>query len=221
MSGLQSPKLPNPVNVSLPISKSAVVVVDMQNDFCRENGELYAGPMVLPTIPKIRTLLEKARSSGLRVIHTQSWYLKDDPRYSNHPRASIIGRGCKAETWGAETIDELKPLPGEPSIKKSSFDPWFGTNMESILKEWNFGSFEHGSVHRNRERNDTNVILTGTVSNACVEKAVIGFYLRGYEIIVPSDCVSANDQYGQEWALHQFTKWYGAKLTLSDMMQFI
>lgn len=216
----QVPKLPDPVAVNLPANKSALVLIDMQNDFCRDNGEIYAGPMVLPTIPRIRSLLEKARSSGLRIIHTQSWYLQDDPRYSNHPRASIIGRGCKAGTWGAETIDELKPSPDEPSIKKSSFDPWFGTNMESILKEWNFGTFEHGSVHRNRERNEANVILTGTVTNVCVEKAVIGFYLRGYEIIVPWDCVSAKDQYSQEWALHQFTNLYGVKLTLSDMIKF-
>ncbi|MGI0080564.1 MAG: isochorismatase family protein, partial [Nitrososphaerales archaeon] len=55
-------------------------------------------------------------------------------------------------------------------------------------------------------------------SNVCVEKAIIGFYLRGFDVFVPVDCVSAKNTYAQEWALRQFVDFYRAKITRSDLI---
>jgi nicotinamidase-related amidase len=157
----------------------------------------------------------------MRVIYTQSWYQKNDPRYSNHPRANPGGfPGCMAGTWGAEIIDDLKPK-GEPCIKKGSYDCFFGTNLENLLlHEMKFGNFGHDSVHRNRSINNCSVVVTGTVANACVDKAVIGFYLRGYDVIVPADCIAAKTKFEISWALRQFKKTYFAKITTSDIIRF-
>ncbi|MGI0080524.1 MAG: cysteine hydrolase family protein, partial [Nitrososphaerales archaeon] len=170
-------EIPQPEAIELPVRNSALVIVDMQNDFVQATGKIYTGSMVNATVPRIRELLDRARQAQMKVIHTQSWYERDDPRFTDHAKARFYKGGCMAGTWGAELINELKPLDKEPVVRKASYDCWYGTNMELVLKAMKFGEFEPGSVHRNRERNNFNVVITGTVSNVCVEKAVIGFYL--------------------------------------------
>jgi len=215
-----SDDVPQPEAVELPTDRTVLVVVDMQNEFVSPEGRIYTGSMVHGTIPKIKNLLDLARRDGMNVIHTQSWYEKDDPRFSDHPKAKFEKGGCMAGSWGAEIIDDLKPLGREPVVRKSSYDCFFGTIMDHVLDELNFGEYAPGSVHRNRERNDANAIITGTVSNVCVEKAVIGFYLRGFDVVVPVDCISAKSAYAQQWALHQFSEFYGGRITRSDLLEF-
>ncbi len=190
------PEIPAPSPAKLPINETALVIIDMQNDFCRPDGSLFVGDMILPTIPKIKALLNKARSVGMRVIHTQSWHPADDPRFMEnpHPRASIGSKGCKVDTWGADIVD--------------------------VLNRLNFGTFEHGSAQRNRMRHNCNVIVTGTNSDVCVDKAVTGFFFRGYQIIVPVDCIATKNQFAQDSALYRFANHFAVTLTTSDLIEF-
>ncbi len=217
------PVIPSPSDVRLPVGKTALVIIDMQNDFSRPSGSVYIGDMIVPTIPRIRDLLSQARDLGMRVVHTQSWHPEDDPRYLDppHQRATFGSNGLKVNTWGAEIIDELHPIEGEPITKKDTFDPWFGTNLEQVLKDMNFGDFEYDSAQKNRLRQERNVVITGTASDVCVDKAVIGFFFRGYKIIVPTDCISAHDQFCQDSALYRFINYFDAILTTSDLIEFV
>jgi nicotinamidase-related amidase len=190
----------------------------MQNDFVQHKGKIYTGTMVDGIIPKIYDLLSLAREKGVKTIYTQSWYEKDDPGFSDNPKARMNRGGCLAGSWGAELIDQLIPKAGEPVVQKSSYDPFYGTNMDEVLKALGFGDFSPGSVHRNRARNNCNVIVAGTVANVCVEKAVMGFYLRGFEVIIPVDCIASSTEYAQSWALYQFSRSYRAKITRSDLI---
>jgi nicotinamidase-related amidase len=210
---------PKPAAVDLYSGNTILVVVDMQNDFVRPEGKIYTGPMVSGIIEKISSLVNAARQTGTNVIYTQSWYEKDDPGFSDDPKARMNKGGCMAGSWGAEIIDELKPNDEEPVVKKSSYDPFYGTKMDEVLKALSFGEYSPGSVPRNRERNNSSVIITGTVSNVCVEKAVIGFYLRGFEVVIPVDCVAASSEYAQSWSLYQFSRSYRAKITCSDLIK--
>ncbi|MEM4410649.1 MAG: isochorismatase family cysteine hydrolase [Candidatus Caldarchaeum sp.] len=209
-----------PEPVKLNVKKTMLVIIDMQNDFVKPGGAIYLGQDAERIVPAIKRLLEKARGHGMLILFTKSWYEPDDPRFSDHPKASAKLKGCMAGTEGAEIIEELAPQQGELVITKPSYDCWFGTKLEETLKTMGFGSFAHGSVHRNRLLNDYHVIITGVATNVCVEKAVIGFYLRGYGITIPIDCVAAMDELEQFWALHQFKEFYAAKLTLSGLIEF-
>ena len=217
------PSLPKPEFVTLPSNKTALVIVDMQNDFSHPEGSIFIGNMIGHTIPKIKYLLDKSRTEGLKILHTQSWHPEDAPRYMDPPvpRASFGSNGCKVNTWGADIIKELKPLKGEPIIQKDTFDPWFGTKMEQILVSNNFGEFEHDSAQRNRLRHESYVIITGTASDVCVDKAVIGFFFRGYKVIIPIDCISTYDQFCQESAIYRFVNYFDAIITKSEMIQFV
>ena len=217
------PSLPKPKHVKLPSSKTALVIVDMQNDFSHPDGSIFIGDMIGHTVPKIKYLLDKSRDRGLKVLHTQSWHPTDDPRYMNPPvpRASFGSNGCKVGTWGADIIKELKPLKSEPVIQKDTFDPWFGTTMEQILKEKNFGQFKHDSAQRNRLRHESYVVITGTASDVCVDKAVIGFFFRGYKVIIPIDCISTYDQFCQDSAIYRFANYFDAIITKAEMIEFM
>jgi nicotinamidase-related amidase len=114
--------------------------------------------------------------------------------------------------------DEIQPKSGEFVVRKSSYDCFYGTEIEQVLRSLGFTDYSPGSVHRNRARNKSSAIITGTVSNVCVEKAVIGFYLRGFDVVVPIDCIAASTDYAQSWALYQFSRTYSAKITSSDMI---
>ncbi len=74
--------------------ETAVVVVDMQNDFVRRDGKLYV-PSAEDTIKPIAELLGRARRAGASVIYTQDWHMKDDP-----PEFRIWGEHALAGTWG-------------------------------------------------------------------------------------------------------------------------
>lgn len=209
-----------PRPIILDTKKTALVIVDMQNDFVKHKGKIYIGPMVDPTIAKIRSLLTKSRNAGARVIFTQSYYGKEDPRFGCNEKASRSERGCIAGSWGSEIIKELSPRKKEPCIRKGSYDCWFGTDLESTLRNMKFGKFEQDSVHFNRARNNCSVIITGTATNVCVDKAVTGFYLRGYDVIIPIDCVSAMDENEQRWAIYQFMNYYQARISSSELIRF-
>lgn len=214
------PVIPDPVPVKLSVDKTALVIIDMQNDFCKPKGTMYGGKMTDASIRPIGRLLDRARKQGVKVVHTQAWYSANDPRFSDHPKAAYPNRGCKAGTWGVRFIDELQPMEGETVIKKSGYDPWFGTDLEKALNSMGFGSFRHDSVHKNRRRNECSVIITGTASDCCVEEGVAGFYYRGYGIIIPADCVSTSRKFSQDAALYKFSKQYFAVITRSDLIEF-
>ncbi len=200
-------------------TKTVLVIVDMQNEFVNPRGKIYTGPSASRSVARISKLLNEARRLGMRVVHVMAVYDKGDPRFSEHPKAKFDKGGCLAGSWGAEIVPELAPLPSEPVVRKASYDCWFNTTMEDTLRKVGLGYDHDISVHRNRAGNDFSAVITGTVSNVCVEKAVIGFFLRGYQVIVPSDCISAKSRYAQEWALRQFTSLYRAKITSSRLLR--
>jgi nicotinamidase-related amidase len=208
-------------SVALSAKKTMLVIVDVQNDFVKPGGIIYLGSPAENVINPIKQLLNKARSAGIRVLFTKSWYQPNDPRFLTHTKASAKLKGCMAGTWGAEIVNELQPQQDELIILKPSYDCWFRTDLEERLADIQFGTFPSNSMHVNRLMNDCSVIVTGVATNICVYHTVTGFYLRGYDVIIPIDCVAATSQNAQMWALYQFKEFYHAKLTLSRLIEFV
>ncbi|MER3557553.1 MAG: isochorismatase, partial [Thermus sp.] len=142
---LELPEIPKESKVELPARETALVVVDMQNDFTHPEGALFV-PDAPKTIPIIRRLLEEARTRGARVIFTQDWHREDDPEFRIWPVHAVAG------TWGAEIVEELKPQKGELVIQKVRYDAFYGTPLDHYLHLF-------GVKH---------LVVTGTVANICV-----------------------------------------------------
>ena len=173
----------NENRIELSSESTGLVIVDMQVEGCERHG-----PGVQPVIFKIRSLLDRYRGVGGKIIHVQS------VRSKNHPEFTVFGRkyGLLEGSAGVEFVDALKPLPGERIVQKTSHDCFYKTSMESILEEFDL-----------RPCRDT-IVVTGIGSNNCVYHAVIGFHIRNYLTIVPEDCIHASRAEGQQFALSQF-----------------
>ncbi|WP_291767704.1 cysteine hydrolase family protein [Caldivirga sp. UBA161] len=195
---VEVPELEVKESITVDSSRTAVLVVDMQNDFVRSNGKLYV-PDAEKTIRPIADLLEKARESGVRVIYTQDWHFKDDPEFR------IWGEHCIMGTWGAEIVEELKPQPNDIVIRKRRYDAFFGTDLDYVL--------------RHVARADT-LIITGTVANICVLHTAGSAALNWYKVIVPIDAVSALNRFDYLASLRQVSFLYRGDLTTVNGIAF-
>ena len=179
--------------------KTALVVIDMQKDFCCEDGALFIGEGVEEIIPRIRGLIEKTIQKKVHLIFTQDWHSRDDKEFE------IWGQHCVRGTRGAEIIDELSPFLKEAYVvKKQKYSDFFGTDLDLHLKE----------------KGIKTLIIVGVATNICVLHSAIDASLRGYEIIVPVDCVAALSDYEQEYGLQHIKSVLKGTLTSSDNIVF-
>jgi nicotinamidase-related amidase len=171
----------------------------MQNDFVKPNGTLVV-PSAILTVPNISKLLGKARTAGVKIVHTQDTSFPDDPEFEIWPPHCLQG------SWGWETIDELKPQEGELVCYKNRYDAFYGTWLDHFLKNtW-----------------DVNfVVIVGTVANICVLHTAASAGLRWYHVVVPADGISAFTPFDQALTLHQVSGLYAGSVVRSvDDIQF-
>lgn len=182
---MEIPELPWTDEVELPAARTALLVVDMQNDFVHPRGALRV-PDAAGTLGAIARLLERAREAGVPVAYTQDWHAPDDPEFRIWPPHAVAG------TWGAEIVEALAPQPEEVRIRKTTYDPFFRTDLGRVLAGW-------GTEH---------LVVVGTVANICVLHGAAGAALRGIRPVVPGDGVSALTSFGFYLAFFQLTSLY-------------
>ncbi|HOV32772.1 MAG TPA: isochorismatase family cysteine hydrolase [Candidatus Hydrogenedens sp.] len=186
-------------SVSVPVESSALIIVDMQNDFVHPNGKLYS-PNTKNIIQPIEKLLKRARDSGSRIIFTQDTHFPDDPI-----EFPIWGEHVVKGSWGWQIIEELKPLENEITIEKLRYDAFFGTPIEHILRIYNIKQ----------------LIIVGTVANICVLHTVSTARLHNFDVIVPIDAISALTDFDYNLSLRQMDFLYKVKLTKESLINFI
>lgn len=186
--------------VELPAGETALIIVDMQNDFVKEGGRLRV-PTAESTVPNIKRLLERARAKNVLVIYTQ------DTHYEGDPEFKIWGEHVRFGTWGWEIIDELKPIEGRDIVvRKTRYDGFYGTPLDDILKIYGI----------------KNLVITGTVANICVLHTAGSAALRWYKVYVPMDGISALNEFDYYTALRQISFLYkGVIVERADGIEFI
>lgn len=189
---IQIPEYTIEPRIEVAAATTALLIVDMQNDFVDPEGRLCV-PGAQNTVPAIAGLLATARAHGMPVIYTQDWHEPDDPE------AALWGPHAEAGTWGAEIVPELAPRAGELVVRKVRYDGFYGTPLEHEL---------------HRRRIDT-LIIAGTVSNICVLHTAGSAALRWFRVIVPVDTVSALTEFDQHAALRQIAFLYRGTLVPS------
>ncbi len=157
---------------------AALLVIDMQNDFCHEDGtsgqrgfDVQSSQAIVPTLQR---LVAAARVVRLPVIFVRV-ALNDDTVADNF-RARLGDRPypCREGSWGADWYG-IAPEDGDTIVTKHRFSAFIGTDLDQIL----------------RVRGIRSIILTGTRTNVCVEcTARDGDQLDYYSVVV-SDCTSS------------------------------
>lgn len=180
--------------------KCALLIIDMQRDFLEPGGfgEMLGNDVsqLRRTIEPNKALLAAFRNAGLTVMHTREGHrpdLSDLPpakKVRGHGATTIgdigpMGRILIRGEPGQDIIDELYPLPGEPIIDKPGKGAFFATDLHAILQN----------------KGITQLVVTGVTTEVCVNTTVREANDRGFECLVPDDCVGSYFPIFQEMGL--------------------
>jgi len=172
--------------------KSAVVVVDLANDFVFSGGVIAeaGGPAYQVTaqliIPKLQRLLEAARKAGVTVVYATDSHVEGDTELKKWPPHAM--RGTKL----AEVVSELAPQPGDVVLGKQTYSPWLSTDIEKQLQD------------RGIER----LYITGLHTDCCARHTTADAFQRGYDLVWVTDALASFTEEAHKAGLEYFKTWY-------------
>ena len=177
--------------------KTALVLIEFQNDFTTEGGALHAAVEAVMKSTNMfvnaTELVRQARALGATIVHSPIMFAKGYQEISAHPYGILKGvvdtnAFVKGE-WGSEICEALKPHPGDIVIEgKRGLDAFASTNLDFIL----------------RSRGLDQMAVCGFLTNCCVESTMRTGYERGYQVVTIKDCTAATSQ-AEHDAAHKFT----------------
>src|SRR3954451_17357803 len=186
-----------PETFSLDTATTAVIVVDMQNDFGASGGMFQrAGIDIAPiqaAVAPTARVLKAARQAGVAIVYLKMEFRPDlsgagaarSPNWRKHLPLGGIGEPMTApdgrqgrllirETWNTEIVPELTPEPGDIVISKHRYSGFFETDLDLIL----------------RSLGVTTLIVTGCTTSVCVESTIRDAMVRDYACLLLTDCTA-------------------------------
>lgn len=183
--------------------KTALVVVDVQNDFCDPKGAFgkrgFDLAHVEQSVENLLPFIEQCRKAGIRIVFVRTlhsaWTDSDTwvARLAGAGREMLI---CRPDTWGAEFY-RVTPQPSDFVTTKHRFSGFVGTDLSLVL----------------RARGIETLLMTGVATNVCVETTARDAYNLDYQIILVEDCCGAFSAEEHASTITNISKYFG---TVSD-----
>jgi ureidoacrylate peracid hydrolase len=213
------PELPLAIGTKLTPESCAVIVIDVQNDFCSPGGYMDKEGQDLSAVrsmlPRLRDFIVSARAARVLVIWVQSaygaegkWYLS--PVWLDRAARSMRGghiayRVCEPGTWGAALATEVGgPEPGvDATVTKHRYSAFFQTELELIL----------------RAKGIATVVLAGVSTNTCVETSARDAFMRDFYVILADDLCATYSQAEHDATLWNIRKYFGQVLSSEEVLK--
>jgi ureidoacrylate peracid hydrolase len=163
--------------------QTALLVIDMQNDFCAEGGYIESvvgknAAACRAAAEPIATLVATARTAGVPVYWVRADYRLEKLPAGMAARFAAQGKGrvcCEPDSWGA-AFYHCAPAPGESVVTKHCYSGFIGTDLEARL----------------RARGARTLVFAGVQTNVCVETTLRDAYSLGFNVVVAADCVASH-----------------------------
>lgn len=196
---------------------SALLVIDLQNDFCSPGGASDRGGASLSMYPEVirRTadVVQAARARGVLVIFVRMLALpdgrSDSPAWIRlRMRAGPPGPSLGAwtftvdGTWGAQFVPGLQPIGGEPVVTKYRSSAFHNTNLDLVL----------------RSNGVQSLVVTGCTTEGCVESTIRDAGMRDYFTVLLSDCAGSDDPLLHEASMRVMTAYRTDVATSSQLL---
>jgi ureidoacrylate peracid hydrolase len=190
--------------------KTAILVIDIQNDYCSPEGMIAKAGMGLgwiqETVERLIDFLEKIEHLDFLTVYIKKvMYPNKLTEYEELKlrKAGLYGI-CKPGTWGA---DFYRIRPNKNVVEKSGYSSFFETALNSRL----------------RENSVQNVIVTGISTHVCVEATVIDAYQLGYNVFIVKELVATREEERKfhEMALLVIEKKFGRVIREKDFFDVL
>ncbi len=159
----------------------ALLIIDMLNDFILPGAPLEV-PETRKIIPNIKKEIKEARKNKEYIIYVCDSHTEDDKEFKIWPKHAVRG------TEGAKIVKELSPQKEDFIIEKNTYDGFYETSLQSLLKQLNVDE----------------LTIVGCVSNICILYTASSAVLREYKVNIPLNCIASIDEDGRNYALKQF-----------------
>jgi ureidoacrylate peracid hydrolase len=157
---------------------AAVVIVDVQNDFCHSDGASARNgrdvSMAQAMAPNLKRLVDAAREAGSPVVFVrmaQTEHTMSEVSQEHKLRRGTEVPVCVEGTWGVEFY-EVEPEPGEAIVTKHRYSAFIGTDLDLVL----------------RSKGVKSLIITGVATNVCVESTARDAFMMDYYVVFVGDC---------------------------------
>jgi ureidoacrylate peracid hydrolase len=191
------------------MAKTALMMIEFQNDFLSEKGALagagiWSRAKEHKVVENTAKLLAAARKAGIPIIHSPIGFREGYPELAGTFPGLLKGaeeaNAFKKGTWGAEIVEELTPKEGEIVLDKRRLCGFCDTELEGLL----------------RNQGVENLMITGFITNWCVELTGRSAYDRGFHPVWLSDCTEALSDEEQKFAYEKIFPVIGETLTADE-----
>jgi nicotinamidase-related amidase len=169
-------------SVDVDAAQSALLIVDMENEFCRPDGKVYLGERAQPAVSAASRMLARCRDSGIPVIFVRSIREADAMEVTAFGQRPFLVRGTEA----VEFAQGVEPRSGEPIVEKHSHDPFNHTTLEEVLDGLGIRPGQH------------TVMVAGVATSVCVMCAVVGLSVRHLRVALLTDCSASGSERAEE-----------------------